>query len=205
MLKRYGLELPKAHLVNDVKGAVDAAEKIGYPVVMKICSKDIVHKSDADCVFTDIWSAESVKLVYNKILENARKYKKNAKIDGVIVEKMVRGVELLMGMKQDEVFGVVIVFGIGGVMTEVIRDVSMRVAPVDAREAMRMMGEIEHQQILNGFRGLPAVNRKKLAELISKFSNLIVKEKKMRELDINPLFACGDRFLVGDARAVFER
>ena len=204
ILERWGFELTKAQLTRNVGEAVAFANKIGYPVVMKVESKDIIHKSDAGCVFTNLLNEQDVRFIYEKIMRNARMYNRHARIDGVIVETTAYGVELLLGAKKDELFGNTIVFGIGGVMTELLNDVSIRIAPVTKEEAKEMMSELRFQKLLNGFRGMKCVDRDRLASLISKFSKKICKLDELIELDINPLFADGCRFIVGDARASFS-
>lgn len=205
LLKRWGMKLTKAHLATSADEAVEFAEKIGYPVVMKIESKDILHKSDAGCVFTNVWSADDVIVIYDRIVENAKRYNKDARIDGVVVEEMIRGVELLVGAKRDELFGSVVVFGVGGIMTELLKDVAMRVVPISKEEARAMIDEIKLQKLFEGFRGMPRVDKNKLAALLSKFSKMVHRHEKLVEMDINPLFASGANFIVGDARAVFSR
>ena len=203
MLVKYGFDVPKAYLARSEAEAVKFANKIGYPIVMKIMSKDIIHKSDAGCVFLNLLNEASVVAAYHRIMENALNYKKEAEIEGVIIEEMVHGVELLVGSKFDEVFGKVVSFGIGGYLAELIKDISIRVVPVSMNDAMEMIEDIEHKKLLEGFRNLPEVNKKTLAKTIVRVSKL-VRKKNIVEMDINPLFATSNRCVVGDARIVLE-
>jgi 4-hydroxybutyryl-CoA synthetase (ADP-forming) len=188
VLKAYGFPLPKSILAKTASEAVKAAKKIGFPVVMKIASPQIIHKSDAGGVKVGISSKEEVKDAFKQIIKNAKKYDKKATIKGVLVQEMVKGgKELIIGSKLEPGFGPVVMLGMGGIYVEVLKDVTFRLAPVTDREADDMINSIKTKKLLEGVRGEKPSDLKKLSELIQRLSALVTDFKEIKELDMNPV------------------
>ncbi len=204
ILKKYKLPSPPSELAKSESEARKIADKIGYPVVIKIDSPDISHKSDVGGVMTDIKSGEDTTAAYLKIIKNARKIK-NAKINGVIVQKMEHGTAVIIGMKRDAQFGPVLIFGLGGVFVEIMKDVSFRIALIDKNEALEMIKEIKGHEILKGARGAEKANINAIVDIILKLSRLSIKEKRIMELDFNPVIANKKTAKIVDARIIIEK
>jgi len=187
-----------------VEEAVSLASKIGFPVVMKISSMDILHKSDAKGVRTGIDSEEEVARVFGEIMDAAREYDLQARIEGVTVQRQIpRGVEIIIGGTVDPIFEEVVMFGLGGIWIELMKDVSFRLAPTTVEEAMNMIHEIKGYPLLRDFRGRAGVDMEAIAGAIVRVSR-IMKENPIAELDINPLFARSDGVICVDARIVLK-
>ena len=188
VLKAYGLPLPTSALAKDENEAVKIANKIGYPVVMKIASPQIIHKSDAGGVKVNLTNDKEVKAAYKTIVKNAKKYDKKAEIKGVLVVEMVKGgKELIIGSKLEPGFGPVIMLGMGGIYVEVLKDVTFKLAPVTSKEADDMISEIKTQKLLKGVRGEKPSDIAKLSECIQRLSQLVSDFKDIKELDMNPV------------------
>lgn len=188
VLRVYGLPLPKSHLATSAEQAVRAAGKIGYPVVMKIASPQIIHKSDAGGVMVNLSGPKDVRNAYRAIIQNAKKYDGNAEIKGVLIVEMVRGgKEMIVGAKAEPGFGPVIMLGMGGVYVEVLKDVTFRLAPVTDREADGMIGSIRTQRLLQGVRGEKPSDLAALSECIQRLSQLVSDFAEIKELDMNPV------------------
>lgn len=201
ILQLYGVLTPEFKVATNEEEAVKFAQEIGYPVVMKIVSPDIIHKSDAGGVKVNIKNDEEAREAFKTIMENAKKYKPDADLWGVIVYKMLPlGKEVIVGMIRDPQFGPAIMFGLGGIFVEILKDVSFRVAPITKEEALDMIKEIKAYPILAGARGEKPVNIDALAEFIVKVSQLAVELPEIKELDINPIFAYEDSAVAVDAR-----
>ncbi|MFH1404404.1 MAG: acetate--CoA ligase alpha subunit [Candidatus Altiarchaeota archaeon] len=206
-LIEYGINTNRAFLAETKEAAVKAANEIGYPVVLKIESPDITHKTDAGGVMLGIYADDEVEKAFDRIMENARKYKHDARIRGVAVMKMImdRGFELLLGSKRDEVFGQVIAFGSGGTLVEVLRDKGIGLPPLNQTLARRMMEETRSYELLmKGSRDRPPADLTELEKTIIRFSQLIVDHPDILEIDINPLLACKDKVIALDARIVID-
>ena len=168
--------------------AAKAAKKIGYPVVMKIASPQIIHKSDAGGVKVGLADEKSVKEAFDIIIKNAKKYNAKAEIKGVLVQEMVKGgKELIIGSKQEPGFGQVIMLGMGGIYVEVLKDVTFRLAPISNKEADDMIDSIRTKKLLEGVRGEKPADKKKLSELIQRLSALLTDFPEIKELDMNPV------------------
>ena len=167
----YGIPLPKEGLATASAAAAKLAGDIGFPVVMKIVSADILHKTDAGGVKVGIKSAEEAQKAFDEILENARRYKSDAKIDGVQVQQMLPAgaTETIIGAITDPSFGKLIAFGLGGILVEVLKDITFRLAPVTRPDAFALLDAIKAKEILNGVRGGDPVSREALADIIVKF------------------------------------
>ena len=188
ILRTYGFPLPKSTLAKTESDAVKAAKEIGYPVVMKIASAQIIHKSDAGGVKVGLSNDKEVEDGFKEIIENAKKYDKNAVIKGVLVVEMVKGgKEMIIGSKLEPGFGPVIMLGMGGIYVEVLKDVTFRLAPVTQRESDDMISSIKTQKLLKGVRGEKPSDIKKLSDCIQRLSQLVTDFKEIKELDMNPV------------------
>jgi 4-hydroxybutyryl-CoA synthetase (ADP-forming) len=188
VLKAYGLPLPKSALAKTDAEAVNVAKKIGYPVVMKIASPQIIHKSDAGGVKVNLTNDKEIKEAFKTIIINAKKYNSKAEIKGVLIVEMVKGgKELIIGSKLEPGFGPVIMLGMGGIYVEVLKDVTFKIAPVTSKEADDMISEIKTQKLLQGVRGEKPSDIAKLSECIQRLSQLVTDFKEIKELDMNPV------------------
>ena len=188
VLKAYGLPLPRSALAQTEAEAVRAAKKIGYPVVMKISSPQIIHKSDAGGVMVNLADDAEARSAFRTIVSNARKYDGRAEIKGVLVVEMVKGGrEMIIGSKMEPGFGQVIMAGMGGIYVEVLKDVTFKLAPVTDREADDMIASIKTQKLLRGVRGEKPSDVAKLSECIQRLSQLVSDFGEIRELDMNPV------------------
>jgi acetate---CoA ligase (ADP-forming) len=187
-------------LAQDAEAAVSAAQALGYPVALKIESPDILHKTEAQGVKLGLQDAAAVRQAYAEVMAGAQRYKADARIEGVVVQAMAAGdVELVIGLQDDPVFGVVVMVGLGGIHIEVLKDVAFRKAPVTMAEAGRMLEELKGRAILGGVRGRPAIDRGALERMISAVSVFgAAAEGRLRELDLNPVLAGRDGVVAVD-------
>ncbi|MEN3353071.1 MAG: hypothetical protein V7640_1229 [Betaproteobacteria bacterium] len=190
ILAEYGIAVTDESLATTPQEAVAFAKRMGYPVAIKIQSPDISHKTEAKAVRLDIAGEPELKAAYDEVLANARAYKKNARIEGVLVQQMVKGgTEAILGVTNDPLFGPAVMFGLGGIFAEVLKDVAFRLAPVTISVAREMIAEIKAYPLLAGARGKPPADVDALADAIVRLSALAVDLKEhLAELDINPLF-----------------
>jgi acetyltransferase len=187
IMKAYKLPIPEAELAASADEAAEIATKIGFPVVLKIASPDILHKTDVGGVKVDLKSASEVHDAFDMITYRAKRYVPDAKIWGCIVQQMVPdGLEILIGMNQDPQFGPLVTFGLGGIFVEVLKDVSFRIAPFSRREAEQMIYEIRTRSLLEGVRGKPPADKKVLIDIIMRVGQLVTDFPEIAELDINP-------------------
>ncbi len=195
-------------IVNTPEEAIKAANEIGYPVVAKIVSPDILHKTDAGGVKLNLKTDEEVKNAFNEILENAKKYKSDAKIIGVNIQPFAKeGIaELIIGMTTDPQFGPALMFGLGGIFVEIYKDVSFRVCPITEYDAREMIREIKAFPILDGFRGRPKADIDTLVDILLKISKLAVENPEIDQLDLNPVivYEKGKGVAVVDARIILK-
>jgi acetyltransferase len=205
----YGLPVVTTELAHSEEEAVSFAEKMGYPVVMKIVSPDILHKSDAGAVKVNIKDAQSVRQAYQTILQNSLSYKADARIDGVAVQEMAPwATEVIVGSVNDHTFGPTIMFGLGGIFVEVLKDVTFRVAPVSTKDAEGMLDEIRSAAILRGARGEKPRDRKSLAEVLAKYAYMVNDlADEVSESDANPVIVYeeGQGVKVVDARIILTK
>ena len=188
VLKAYGLPLPSSALACDAAQAIKIAKKIGYPVVMKIASPQIIHKSDAGGVMVNLKNDEEIRSAFDTIVGNAKKYDKKAEIKGVLIVEMVKGgKELIIGSKHEPGFGPVIMLGMGGIYVEVLKDVTFKLAPVTDIESDDMIASIKTQKLLKGVRGEKPSDIEKLSECIQRLSQLVSDFGEIKELDLNPV------------------
>jgi acyl-CoA synthetase (NDP forming) len=204
-LKAAGISIVDTRLAKSREEAISISRKFGFPVVLKIASPDIVHKSDAGGVKLGLKTAKQVGKAYDDIIQIIRQKHPQARIHGVVVQKMARpGVEVIIGMSKDAQFGPVLMFGLGGILVEILKDVSFRIVPLSRRDAAEMLREIKGYPLLEGYRGGEAVDISYLEELLIKVSNFVEKNPEVMELDLNPIFAYSDGAVAVDARVILE-
>lgn len=205
----YGLPITGTSLASTEDAAVQMAHEIGYPIVMKIVSPDIIHKSDAGGVKVNIKDDNGLREAYRTILKNAKAYKADAKIHGIAVQEMAPwGTEVILGSVNDPTFGPTVMFGLGGIFVEVLKDVTFRVTPVTPGNALRMLGEIRGAPVLAGARGEAPRDRKALADVLCKYSNMILDlADEIAESDANPVlvYEDGKGVKVVDARIILKK
>jgi acyl-CoA synthetase (NDP forming) len=205
ILKQIGIPVVETRLAKTQKEAASMSQRIGFPVVLKITSPDVVHKSDSGGVKVGLSNASEVKKAYDDILRSVKKKHPRALIHGISVQKMARpGTEVIIGTSKDPQFGPVIMFGLGGIFVEVLKDVSFRIIPVDRRDAQEMITEIKGYPLLQGYRGKEPANIPVLVEMVLKISNLINENPRIKELELNPVFAYKDSAVAVDARIILE-
>ena len=208
LLKCYGFNVLPTELAKSADEALTLAKNIGYPVVMKIVSPQILHKSDAKGVKVGLKTDDEVKAAFDEIITNAKKYDSKARIDGVLVVKMApSGEEVILGSNRYPIFGPLLMFGLGGIFVEVFKDVEFRLAPIGRNEARRMMKSIKGYKLLNGFRGRPEADIQALEKTIVCLSNLVVNHPEIAEMDINPLLVhpVGEGATVADCRIILKK
>jgi acyl-CoA synthetase (NDP forming) len=205
LLKKAGRPVVEAKLARSKKEAVSLSREMGFPVVLKISSPDVVHKSDSGGVKLGLTNAAQVGKAYSQIVSSVQQTYPEARIDGVSVQTMATpGVEVIVGMSKDAQFGPVLMFGLGGILVEVLKDVSFRIVPVTERDAREMIREIKGYPILQGYRGQEPASIAALEQLIVKVSQFVEKNPQIRELDLNPIFAYPDKAVAVDARIILE-
>ena len=201
MLSLWGIETTREKLCKTSQEALRAAEEIGYPVVLKIASPEVIHKTDAGGVKIGINSPGELEKSFNEIMENVKGKYPNARIDGILVQETARGIELIIGCHTDPQFGPLLMFGLGGIFVEVLKDVSYRLPPLDEQAAREMVEEIKGYPLLRGVRGMEPVNLEAVVGTLVNVSKFIDEFKDdLKEMDLNPTFASKDRIVVADAR-----
>ena len=194
-IKSYNIPVIKSLLADNPDEAVKLARKIKYPVAMKVFSKKIIHKTEVEGVKINIKNDFEVLEYYDKMYKRLR-----SKLEGVIIQPMTEGTEIILGVKRNDSFGHLVMFGLGGIYTEIIKDVSFRLAPIDKSEALKMIKEIKSFKILNGYRGHPKADINSIADSLVGLSNLVSDHPEIKELDINPLIVGGKGCLAVDVR-----
>lgn len=205
VLKAYHFPVIKSFLAESEGRAAQAAEDIGFPVVLKIASPDILHKFDFGGVKLNLRNKEEVRRAYREIIENVRSKKSDAKIRGILVEEMASGgKEVILGMNRDPQFGPILMFGLGGIYVEAIEDVTFRLAPIRELTAMAMITRTKAHKILEGFRGEPASDIEAIAECLKRLSQFVIDFEEIKELDINPMivYEKGKGCVIVDARII---
>jgi len=205
ILEEAGIPTARARLATTADEAVAAAREVGFPVALKIASPDITHKSDVGGVKLNLTTPDEVKAAFDEIIAAAKRAQPDAKVDGVSVQKMARpGIEVIMGMSQDAQFGPVLMFGLGGILVEVLKDVSFRLVPITPRDARQMVQEIKGRPLLEGYRGQEPADVEALEKLLLRLSDFIEKHPEIAELDLNPIFAYKDGAVAVDARIILS-
>src|SRR5437867_2351589 len=201
----YGITVPKEGVATTPAEAAKLAMKIGYPVVLKIVSPQILHKTEAGGVLVGVRSAAEVRKGFTSIMANAKKYDRKADLKGVQIQQMVAGgQEVIIGAVTDPAFGKLVAFGLGGVLVEVLKDITFRLAPASKADAMSMLDGIAAAEILKGVRGAPAVKRDALAAMIVNVSQLVSDFPEITEMDLNPVFASKTGAIAADVRIVVD-
>jgi acetyltransferase len=204
VLRAYGIKAPRETVVTRRDKVIQAAREIGYPVVMKVSSPDIAHKTDVGGVITGISNDRAAKNAFDQIYANINKRMPQARIGGVIIEEMVQGVEVIVGVTCDPQFGPFITFGLGGLYVEVLKDVSHRLAPITVAEAKRMIAEVKSYPILLGARGRKALDINAVADTIVRVSQISQDFEEIQEIEINPLMVQEDGCIAVDALVVIS-
>ena len=206
LIREAGLPTTELRSASSVQEAVAAADELGYPVVLKILSTDISHKTDVGGVVLNLGDAAAVSQAYNTIVETVAQKQPGASVQGVSVQPMAApGVEVVIGMYKDAPFGPVLMFGLGGILIEVLRDVSFRLVPLIARDAQEMIREIKGFPVLNGFRGQPPVDQDALQRMLLQVSSFVEAHPEIAEIDMNPILVSSDGAIAVDARVVLEQ
>jgi acyl-CoA synthetase (NDP forming) len=201
----YGIPVTKFSLSKSEKEAAAQADQIGYPIVLKIVSPDIIHKSDAGGVMVNLKNAAEVASAYGKIVDNAKKFKADAKIVGVLVQEMApQSTEVIVGAIKDPQFGQTLMFGLGGIFVEILKDVNFRVAPLTVEDAKEMITQLKAFPLLNGYRGSKPADIEALTAILCSTSRLILENPEIKELDLNPVMAYPKGAKTVDARIILE-
>jgi acyl-CoA synthetase (NDP forming) len=201
----YGIPVTKSELATNEQEAARLAEKIGFPVVLKILSPDIIHKSDVGGVMINLKDEKEVRNAYQQIMKNVKNHNAKAKILGILVQEMApSSTEVIVGAIKDPQFGPALMFGLGGVFVEVLKDVTFRIAPVAADEAREMIGEVKAYPLLKGYRGSPPADIDAIVKIILATSKLVMEHQEVKELDLNPIMVYEKGAKTVDARIILE-
>jgi len=201
----YGITVNRFSLAKNENEAAELAERIGFPAVLKVVSPEIVHKSEAGGVKINLKDTDEVRGAYNTIIENAKKYNSKANIVGVLVQEMApQGIETIIGAVKDPQFGQTLMFGLGGIFVELLKDVTFRVAPITEQDAAEMIVGVKAFPLLNGYRGSPPADVKAIVTQLVCVSHLVMDYPEIRELDLNPVMAYPHGTKVVDARIILE-
>jgi len=209
LVKSYGIPVAKYGIVFDESDVERVVKSIGFPVVAKVVSPDISHKSDVGGVILGIKDIEGAVKSYRQIISNVKKYVPNAKIVGVLYQKMASPgyIEVIVGATRDQTFGPVVMFGIGGIFVELLKDVSFRLAPLDPEDADDMIKEIKGYRLLEGYRGMPPRDVEAIKDILIKTSKIITDIDRIQDIDLNPimLYEKGKGALTVDVRVILRK
>jgi len=201
----YDIPVTKFKLAKSEEEAARYAATIGFPVVLKIVSPDIIHKSDVGGVIVGIKNQRDVRTGYKQIMRNVKKHNPDAKIAGILVQEMApSGTEVIVGSIKDPQFGPAIMFGLGGVFVEVLKDVTFRIAPITEDEACEMISEVKAYPILKGYRNTPPADLKAITKILVNTSKLVMDHPEIKELDLNPIMVYEKGAKTVDARIILE-
>jgi len=201
----YGIPVTDFRVAVDENTAVDYAGEIGYPVVLKIVSPEIIHKSDIGGVVIDLKDAKEVLNAYRQIMKNVKKHNPNAKTVGLLVQEMApQSTEVIVGATKDPQFGPTLMFGLGGIFVEILKDVAFRIAPVTENEAREMITEVKAFPLLKGYRGKPPADIDAIVSILLNTSTLIMEHQTIKELDLNPVMVYEKGAKTVDARIILE-
>jgi acyl-CoA synthetase (NDP forming) len=205
LLSEAGIPIVETKLAASKEEAIAISKRLGFPVALKIVSPDIAHKSDVGGVKLGLKTSKQVKEAYDEIISSVQHQCPKAIIDGVSVQKMARpGTEVIIGMTKDAQFGPVLMFGLGGILVELLKDVSFRIVPLEREDAQEMIREIKGYPLLEGYRGSEPVDVSILEEILLKVSRFVDNNPEIKELDLNPIFAYKDGAVAVDARVILE-
>ena len=201
-MRKYGIKMTQSRIAHTKTDVIKITKSLGTPIVMKLVSKKLVHKSDIGAVITSIHSESEAIDALNKLQRVSIKH--NVRFEGALMQKQLQGNEVIIGAKRDPQFGPTVLFGLGGIFVEIIKDYSLRVAPVSTTESIDMIKEIKGLPILMGARGKAKSNLWDIADTITKISKLMQKEKHVQEIDLNPCFS-GDNCVAADVRVMVKQ
>jgi acetate---CoA ligase (ADP-forming) subunit beta len=205
LLKQININTTAIEIADSVDTAVMSSHKIGFPIVLKIASPDITHKSDVGGVKTNLKTPAEVAEAYQEIMASVKEKFPQARIEGITVQNMARpGLEIIIGVTRDPQFGPVIMFGIGGIWVEVLKDVSFRLVPITPADAEEMIKEIKGYALLKGYRNMETANTQILADILLKISDFANLHPEIKEMDLNPVLAYKDEAIAVDARIILE-
>lgn len=200
ILSYYNIPVAKEKLVKSIEEAIDVAKEIGYPVVLKGFSLNLTHKSEYGVIELNLMNEEKIKEGWQRINTNPK-----IKLDGILVQEQIKGdLELIVGLKKDTTFGPCVIFGLGGVFTEILKDISIRVAPIEKIDAIEMIREIKGYKILEGSRGASGVNIDNLCDILINVGRIGIEHQEIKELDINPLIVQDGIPVAVDALIILE-
>jgi acyl-CoA synthetase (NDP forming) len=201
----YGIPVTAFRIAKTEEEALKFADNIGYPVVLKIVSPDILHKSDVGGVIIDLKNAEEVKGAYRQIIASVKKHKADAEIAGIFVQEMApKSTEVIVGATKDPQFGPALMFGLGGVFVEILEDVTFRIAPITEQDAKEMITEVKAYPLLTGYRGQPPADIDTIISILLKTSKLVMDHQEIKELDLNPIMVYEKGAKTVDARIILE-
>jgi len=201
----YGIPVTAFRVAKTEEEALKFADDIGFPVVLKIVSPDVIHKSDVGGVIINLKTPKEVKNAYRKILTNLRKHKADAEIIGILVQEMApESTEVIVGATKDPQFGPALMFGLGGVFVEILEDVTFRIAPITERDALEMITEVKAYPILKGYRGQPPADVDAIVNILLNTSRLVTDHLEIKELDLNPIMVYENGAKTVDARIILE-
>lgn len=198
LLAEHGIPVVEEELVESAEDAVAAAERIGFPVMLKVDSRDVQHKTDIGAVMA-AHDPDEVSKRYERIMDAVAEHAPDAVVDGVLVEAKLAGQEMIVGVNVDPDFGHVIMFGLGGIFVEILQDVQFRSVPITPYDAERMIADLEAGTILDGVRGEKPADKDAIVDVLLKVSALVEEEPRIQELDINPLFVSAEGAVAADA------
>jgi acyl-CoA synthetase (NDP forming) len=201
LLKEIGIPIPQQMLATTKKETIAATEAIGYPVVLKLMAEDIIHKSDTGAVKLNLKTKDEVDKAFDALMAIKTTKEKKISIQQMAKEPIT---ELIIGMTTDAQFGPALMFGIGGILVEILEDVSFRIAPIEEYDAKEMIHEIKGFPILNGYRGKPKADLDAIVSTLMKISDLVTKHEEIFEMDLNPVFIYGKGLICVDARIILK-
>ncbi len=201
LLEAYDIPVTRETEVTDQQGLKEAVQEIGLPLVLKACGPNLSHKTESGLVYVDVRNEQEAIEAFEEIMSAVKKDR-----GGVLVQEMVKGQrELVVGLTRDLQFGPCVMFGLGGIFTEILKDISFRVAPLEKRDALEMMQDIKGHKILEAVRGMPAADLDRLADILIKVGNMGIEQEKIKEIDINPLILRGSEPVAVDALVVLNQ
>jgi succinyl-CoA synthetase beta subunit len=203
--RAYEMPTPDFSVARSASEAVQIAEKVSFPIVLKIVSRDILHKSEAKGVLLDLSSKEQVELGYQQIIDSAKVYKSNARLEGVLVQHMApKGIEIIVGGLRDSQFGPTVLFGLGGIFVEVLKDVTLRVAPLEEVDSREMIKGIRSYAVLEGIRGQPAADKEAIVRILQGTSRIMLENSCVEQIDLNLIMVYGTGASIVDARIILS-
>ncbi|MCK4313414.1 acetate--CoA ligase family protein [Candidatus Bathyarchaeota archaeon] len=203
--KDYEIPITDFKVAKNKAEGVKFAEKIGYPVVLKIVSPNIIHKSDVGGVIINVKNAKDFQNAYRQIMDNVKKHKPKAKIVGILVQEMApQSTEVIVGATKDPQFGPALMFGLGGIFVEILKDVAFRIAPITEDEAREMITSVRAYPLLKGYRNMPPADIDAIVRVLLNTSRLVMEHQEIKELDLNPIMVYEKAAKTVDARIILE-